>query len=130
MTVYEWNVDCRKFLAVEPVDENDDDPVAALRSLLEPNGELLPLSSEDGTYWAYNCLTVVDAMDAQRSTADYRAPDRIVVLRQFVPRYVELAPIFKLPQWLRGSVLVTEQFVELVLRHGLTGLDLRPFTEL
>lgn len=133
--LYEWKVDTAKFLAVEPIDENDFDlfidgfngepmahgwsapdvrfvhdhpsaaqlrgdfphlfgavpvmserAVAALRSLLEAHGELLPLSSEGGTYWAYNCLTVVDAMDTQRSTADYLAPDRIVVLRHFVPR--------------------------------------------
>jgi hypothetical protein len=67
-------------------------------------------------------------MDTQRSTADYVAPGRIVVLRDFVPKIPidELAPIFKLPQWLAGSTLITEHVVELVVRHGLRGLDPRP----
>ena len=102
--------------------------VAALGSLLEVSGELLPLASDDGEYWAFNCLAVVDAMDTQRSTADFVAPGRIVVLRDFVPKIPidELAPIFKLPQWLAGSTLITEHVVELVVRHGLRGLDPRP----
>lgn len=103
--------------------------VEALHSVLEPCGELLPLGCEVGEYWAYNCLAVVDAMDTQRSTADYLAPDRIVVLRRFVPRValdMELAPIFKLPQWLAGSPLITDVFVDIVVQHGLRGLDPRP----
>ena len=37
--------------------------VDALRNLLEPNGELLPLVAEVGEYFAYNITTVADILD-------------------------------------------------------------------
>lgn len=39
--------------------------VDALRDMLEPHGELLPLIYEHGTYWAYNLRTVVDIVDGR-----------------------------------------------------------------
>src|SRR2546427_8710208 len=39
-----------------------DRAVNALRDFLEPNGELLPLDSDLGTYFAYNLLTTVDVL--------------------------------------------------------------------
>ena len=39
----------------------------ALRDLLEPNGELLPLDSKAGEYYFYNITTVIDALDLEKS---------------------------------------------------------------
>lgn len=41
--------------------------VRALKDYLEPNGELLPLVSDIGEYYAYNTRTIVDALDPVKS---------------------------------------------------------------
>src|SRR5262249_39700345 len=45
--------------------------VDALRDFLEPNGELLPLVSSVGEYYAYNITTVADALDEQKSEIEW-----------------------------------------------------------
>jgi hypothetical protein len=45
--------------------------VDALRDFLEPNGELLPLVSSVGEYYAYNITTVVDCLDHERSEIEW-----------------------------------------------------------
>lgn len=45
--------------------------VEALRALLEPNGELLPVESKFGEYFAYNILAKVEAPDLSRSKMEF-----------------------------------------------------------
>src|SRR5262245_34678544 len=45
--------------------------VEGLREFLEPNGELLPVFTPMGTYYAYNVTTVVDALDVQKTQAGW-----------------------------------------------------------
>src|SRR5438552_3879714 len=53
--------------------------VSALRDLLEPNGELLPLDSDEGpdAFWAYNTTTVADVLDRERSDIEWFPRDRL-----------------------------------------------------
>jgi hypothetical protein len=96
--------------------------------LLEGAGEWLPLRCNEGDYWAFNVLAVADVMDEGRSQGEYLAPGRLLTLDKLAlrgPASVAVGPIFKLPQWLKGSALVTQRFVDLVISARLTGLDLR-----
>jgi hypothetical protein len=105
-----------------------DRAVHALHDLIKNHGELLPLASDDGEYWAFNVLTTVDLMDEKASEAEYLAPDRILLVRKLVVRRDAPSPppIFKLPQWRKGSPLVTDRLLDAAVAHGLLGLDARP----
>jgi hypothetical protein len=106
---------------------------AALEGLIGDAGEWLPLASEDGDYFALNVLALCDVLDEERSDIRWLGPGRIETLRQFVardPLPCAPRPIFKLPQALRGRPLVTQEFVDAVLEHGLTGFEGRPYGEL
>jgi hypothetical protein len=67
-------------------------------------------------------------MDEDASEAEYLAPDRILLLRRLAARRDAPAPppIFKLPQWRKGSALVTDRLLDAAVAHGLLGLDARP----
>ncbi|SFH80401.1 imm11 family protein [Planctomicrobium piriforme] len=45
--------------------------VEVLRDILEPNGELLPLDTSVGSYYLFNCMTVADIIDFERSKIDF-----------------------------------------------------------
>ncbi|HEX8911185.1 MAG TPA: hypothetical protein VF796_02415 [Humisphaera sp.] len=97
--------------------------VAALRDLLEPNGELLPLVSDLGTYHAYNVTTVADVLD-------YDAAD--VVWHDVTPWWMDMEryelhagrldglTVFRIREDPHG-VYVTEPFVRRVRAAGLKG---------
>jgi hypothetical protein len=97
-----------------------------LQSELEPYGELLPLACEEGDFWALNVTRLIDALDEGRSEL-VRASDSgaILMIRRHVFRSSELegAHVFKLRQMVRGSIYVTDPFVELVVASGLKGVE-------
>lgn len=45
--------------------------IDVLRDILEPNGELLPLDTNIGSYFLYNCMTVADIIDFKQSKLSY-----------------------------------------------------------
>jgi hypothetical protein len=101
--------------------------VEGLREFLEPNGELLPVLTALGTYFAYNLTTVVDALDTENSeifwhdirTKKWRA--REVNVFRFKPRSLDGLTIFKIPQ-MPVAIYVTEPFVQRVRELGLNGM--------
>ena len=82
--------------------------VDGLREFLEPNGELLPVLTPLGTYFAYNVTTVVDAIDDVKSDVDWWFDSRIrargVNSFVFKPKMLDGLSIFKIPQTPGGNL--------------------------
>lgn len=97
--------------------------VEALRDLLEPNGEILPLTCPDGEYYAYNVLTVLDAFDEEHSECRRFTSGDIMHVAQyaFFGEPLVGATIFKLTRLRRSRNMVTDAFVKRVTGAGLTG---------
>jgi hypothetical protein len=99
--------------------------VDALRDMLEPNGELLPLVSSLGEYFAYNVTTVADILDHQRSDlAWFSTGPRAVALHirhyECIPERLSRLFIFRLVEK-PAATFVTQLFVDRVRQHGLQG---------
>ena len=101
--------------------------VDVLGDFLRPNGELLPLKSKVGEYYAYNLHTVADILDKKKSTVTrWSSPtlaDHIshVVLKR---KTLGKLSIFYLKEK-ADCALVTSRFVERVQQYGLNGFDFR-----
>jgi hypothetical protein len=99
--------------------------VDALRDLLEPNGELLPLISDAGEYYAYNITVFADVLDVEHSEIvwglDYKFISSITRHEFHADRLNGLS-IFSLPQMVL-SYYVTNEFVERIREHRLNGFD-------
>lgn len=101
--------------------------VALLRPLLIGNGELLPLSCDEGSYFAYNVTTLLDALDVEKSSIIRFSDGRIMNISayEFFADKVT-SPIFKIPQVPLMDVFVTDEFQEAVSRHDLKGFAFKP----
>lgn len=98
--------------------------VIALRDFLEPNGELLPLDSKLGTYFAYNLITSADVLDHARSKIGWIAkPFTATTIDHYevIPEKLHGLTIFQLP-YMTGEPLVTDPFVERVKQRELKGM--------
>jgi hypothetical protein len=100
--------------------------VDALRDFLEPNGELLPLVSSVGEYYAYNITTVADILDHEKSDIEWPPANRVIArqIRHYECISEKLAglSIFRIveqPHW----TLVHQVFVDRVRQHRLNGFD-------
>lgn len=95
--------------------------VDALFDLLIENGELLPLNSSDGEFYAYNVLKVVNALDESRSDVKRFSDGGIMRVNTYAFYHRELAgqTIFKVPQL--AQEFVTDSFVRRVRKSRLTG---------
>lgn len=101
--------------------------VDALRPFLVTNGELLPLVSPVGEYYAYNTTTVLDALDERRSDIEWidkglgmASPS---TFRSFVFKHETLkdASIFQIVQT-PGVIYVTQSFVDAARKAVLRGM--------
>ena len=98
----------------------------ALRDFLEPNGELLPLVSKVGTYYAYNVTTIADVFDRKRSDADWKSNGLFTfgIRRfEFLASKLDGLSIFRIPET-PMTVYITEPFAARVREYGLQGMDL------
>jgi hypothetical protein len=96
--------------------------VEGLREFLEPNGELLPLITPEGSYFAYNLTRVVDAMDVEGTVASWVLPTVSCIERfEFRPETLRGLTIFKIPQT-PVEIYVTDPFVQRVRELGLNGM--------
>jgi hypothetical protein len=100
--------------------------VDALRDFLDPNGELLPLVSKVGEYYAYNITTVADVLDVQKSDiqwlSDKHTFDQVFQINryEFLPHRLTGLSIFRLVE--KGStVFVSQAFVDRVREDELQG---------
>lgn len=98
--------------------------VDALRDLLEANGELLPLSTEDGVELFVLNAQVIDALDEANSVL-WRFPgtNRIMDIKKpaFLGSKLEGVDLFRVPHRAMPTY-VSERFVERVQAAGLRGL--------
>lgn len=100
--------------------------VEVLRDFLEPNGELLPLSSSLGRYFAYNVTTVADVLDQTRSKINLMYESFIasrIDRYEFIASKLAGLSIFRIPEQYM-AVYVTEAFAARVRDRGLHGLDM------
>lgn len=96
----------------------------ALRDILDANGEVLPLSTDDGVKLFVLNARVVDALDeAQSSLMKFPGTNRIMRIKKvaFVASAIEGVDLFRLPHR-ASSTYVSERFVERVKAADLRGL--------
>lgn len=98
--------------------------VEVLAPLLERHGELLPLDCQDTDLWLFNTLTVVDALDEPNSDLVRFDDGSILAVERYAFHPGLVAPVFKVPQLLRGPLFVGDEFASTVATAGLTGLGL------
>jgi hypothetical protein len=100
--------------------------VQALGDVLTANGELLPLNTTEGRWFAYNVLTVFDALDEERSVLARLSNGAVYDVREYVfhPERLQGATVFTIPQ--STEVLVTDTLKELVEAAGLRGIRCSP----
>ena len=94
--------------------------------MLTGNGELLPLSCGEGEYYAFNVTTSIDALDESNSEVErFESSGRIMLVLKYAFFGVRLsgATIFKIPQFPRTHVYVTDKFRKIVINNHLTGFD-------
>ncbi len=104
--------------------------VDALRDLLEPHGELLPLKSTLGNYYAYNVTTVADVLDVDRSDVDWVSHEHWPYWRmpnwikhyQFLSDKIAGLIIFRIPEE-KSKAFVTQAFVDRATECGLDGFN-------
>ena len=101
--------------------------VEALRDILDANGELLPLVSDVGRYYAYNVTTVADALDLEKSQIKWMNKSELVLAQdieryEFVPEKVASLTIFRLSVT-TTRYYVTDTFVRRFDAAGLRGAN-------
>lgn len=86
--------------------------IDSLSSLLTPYGELLPMPSENGIYYAYHVLKAYDALDWERSIT-YRYPKSLVQIQryEFQVEKVKRPLFFRLPHSY-APFFATESFLQ------------------
>lgn len=100
--------------------------VDALRDCLEPNGELLPLETNVGGYYAYNILTKSEALDVARSKGVF-APETgketaySIEYFAFDPMKLTDHSIFRIREY-PPAIFVTSEFKDRAEAAGLNGL--------
>ncbi len=102
-----------------------DEAIDKVGPLLEPYGELLALECEGMRVAVFNCLTVVDALDEDKSELDYlRSSGRLHKIRSYVFRsdVVEGLGVFMVSQQPGGPLLFTDALVDEVAGTGLSAL--------
>ncbi|WP_035726390.1 imm11 family protein [Bradyrhizobium murdochi] len=97
--------------------------VKVLAPLLDRSGELLPLACPDADLWLFNVLTVVDALDEEKSELVRFDDGDILDVERYVfrPNLTEGLAVFKVPQLLRGPLFLGDEFVSVVKTAGLRG---------
>jgi hypothetical protein len=100
--------------------------IDTIGDLLSKYGEILPLSTEDGTeLFVLNVTNVLDALDEKRSELTrFRESNRIMRIKKpvFKPAMIANAEIFRLP-YRASPTYVSQIFVDRVNGVGLEGLE-------
>jgi hypothetical protein len=109
-----------------------------LSDLLQGNGEILPLSCDEGEYYLFNITRIIDVIDRDHSefkfeseldpdfgALDEDGPDFQVITRcEFYPDQVKDLTIFKIPrEYHKNTPMVTDNFVRRVREAGLKGFE-------
>jgi len=98
--------------------------VDALRDFLELNGELLPLISAVGEYYAYNVTTMADILDLGRSQILWTSqePRALIAIERYecFPEKMAGLTIFRTYEQFTAT-FVSQTFVDRVREHSLQG---------
>ncbi|RTL43553.1 MAG: hypothetical protein EKK53_09380 [Burkholderiales bacterium] len=92
---------------------------------IAPAVQLIPLTFDEGEYAMLNIVNVIDALDEAHSDVErFPSSGRVSRIKRygFHPDVVRNEWIFKIRQT-QSVAFVTERFVELVQRSGLTGFE-------
>jgi hypothetical protein len=101
--------------------------VEALREVLEANGRLYPLETDEGTYRILRVTTVVEGLDIERSLFEGEGDWRFLIARHvFRESQLTEGDIFRMPYLKISDIYVTERFRQLVADAGLVGFRFRP----
>lgn len=98
--------------------------VDALRDMLDANGELLPLATDDGVELVVFNARVIDALDVSNSTlVMFPGTQRVLRVKKvaFVASAIEGSDLFRLPHR-ASSTYVSSRFVDRVRQASLRGL--------
>ena len=103
--------------------------VDVLRPLIEPYGEFLPLTSNDGEFYAYNTTHIIDALDYDASDfTRFPSSGRISGWNHlaFKEDMIAECPLFLVPEFPKGDLFLTQHFVECCAKHELKGIKFKP----
>ncbi len=97
--------------------------VEALADLLEPNGEILPITCEGEPLFLYNVTRLVDALDEENSELERFDDGRIMDIdrHSFYSEKVANEVVFKVPQIALHDIFTTDPFIARVAAAGLRG---------
>ncbi len=100
--------------------------VDVLRDILEANGELLPLTSTVGSYFLYNCTTIADIIDLQRSKVDFLNKFTILEIdnMQVYEDRLNGLSIFQIKSY-PGRCFVVDSVAHRIREAKLEGIELR-----
>jgi len=102
--------------------------VDTLGDLLEENGELLPLDTNLGNYYAFNTLRKADIVDLDRSEINWGIGNKAEIFPYEIDRLstsaerLEGLSIFRIPQDIM-QIYVTDIFVSRVVDSNLNGFE-------
>lgn len=100
--------------------------IECLGEFLEPNGEILPLITDEGDYFFYNITSFSDSLNVSESDGVFPHGESrpAVGMRYFSFDQNKLADhsIFRIPQ-LPGAVFVTDHFVAAARAGKLRGME-------
>jgi len=101
--------------------------VKALADVLEPNGELLPITCDGERYFLFNITRMVDALDEPHCELKRLDDGRIMTIdrHSFIEERLSGVVVFKLPQRPLGWPYVTDSFVRRVRAAKLKGFEFR-----
>jgi len=105
-----------------------DEAIDALGPMLEPFGELLPLSCSNATLMLVHMTNVVDALDETESEiVRFPSSERVmkIAIHSFKANVVRRGQAFKLPQMPRGSIYLTDDLVHAIGAFGFEGTGFR-----
>ena len=99
-----------------------------LKPLIAPHVEVLPLSFDEGEFFAINVITVLDAVDYQNSVyKTFRDGKRIMSFKKYAfhESIVAGVPIFKISDERVRYAFVSDEFKQIVEQNKLTGFVFR-----
>jgi hypothetical protein len=101
--------------------------VDLLHDILEPNGELLPVTHNIGTYYFYNCQCMTNCIDLDKSKTTILNDGLITSTERlvFIEECVQELTIFKVRTQLL-EIFCTQTFVDRVNRANLQGFAFVP----
>ena len=95
-----------------------------LLPLIGNNIEVLPLDFDEDEYWGINIITILDAIDYEKSEyKTFRDGKRIMCFIKYVflPKVVENVPIFKIKDEKTYYAFVSDEFKKIVEDNNLLG---------